>query len=189
MDLLSRDFFIRSLCFAHGLMVAHEDLLREAIPRSAGRLRAYYEQHLEEEKGHCEMLEADLASLGVAPGLDYRAAMLVGSQLYLIRHYGAQMLLGYMYVLESRAPSPELAALLTAHYGPDATRTIEWHARHDAEHTKAIAAEIQALSDPAPVWDNGAHVSRAMAAFLPQLMGESAADHDRAGAPNSLEAV
>lgn len=126
-------------------MLASEKLLEEAWEYSRDKaLRAYFLKHLLEEKNHAQWLAEDLDKLGVEKVFDYRAAMLAGTQYYLIYHRDPALLLGYMRALESWPKPLDVVDKLEAKYGQ--LKTLRYHAEHDPQHTKEIEAVISTLS-------------------------------------------
>lgn len=149
------------LCFCYRTMVASVPLLEFAIPRADGELRTYYEQHAAEERGHDEMLRADLCALGVTEvPVSHQAAQLAGSQYYLIAHDHPALLLGYMLALEKDSLTPEQVDGLSAHHSASLT-ALRHHAEHDPQHRDDLLRVIDSL-DPAlrerVMW-NERHVS------------------------------
>lgn len=147
MDLRDLDTLLGNLCFAHRMMVASAPLLEFAIPKSEGKLRAYYEKHLEEERGHDLMVKRDLKALGVEDvPQSHRAAQIAGSQYYLIAHDHPALLLGYMHALERESlPLAEVDAL-SAHHGVQLT-ALRHHCEHDPQHKLDLEKAIDALPD------------------------------------------
>lgn len=138
--LLDRDFLIRNMTFLYRVIVASAPLLEFAIARSDGPLRAYYEKHLEEERGHDEMLRADLEALGVSSiPHDYTAAQIAGAQYYFIAHFHPAMLLGYMSALESRPFSLAHIEEVEAAHGTSLT-ALRHHSTHDVQHLADLTA-------------------------------------------------
>jgi len=136
----------RNLHFLYWLMLASEDLLKKAIERAPlGRTRDYFFKHLNEERGHAAWLKGDLERMGVQITLDFEAAAIAGSQLYIITYDDPRLLLGYMHVLESWPNQFEVLERLEAEYGP--LKCLRYHMEHDPAHAKDVAAEIAALPE------------------------------------------
>jgi hypothetical protein len=116
------------------------------------QLRAYYQEHAEEEQNHGEWLLSDLASLGIArervlQRLPYPSvAALVGSQYYWIQHVHPVAYLGYLAVLESPT---EAGFLYEVHARTGIPlSSMSCHLRHaelDLTHVAELDAEIDAL--------------------------------------------
>jgi len=145
--LKNRAYLINNLSFVYRMIIASAPLLEFAMDHSGGDLWAYYEKHLDEERGHDEMLRNDLYRLGVPEiSRNHGAAALAGSQYYLIAHEHPALLLGYMSVLE-RAPLPiDTIDELEQFYGVE-FNAMRHHAQHDPEHIKEIDKQIAMQSD------------------------------------------
>jgi hypothetical protein len=148
-DLLDRETFIANLCFVYGLMVASEQLLREAVEHSKGALRAYCRDHLAEETGHEKWLAADLESAGVrvdriVPSMEIAAC--AGAQYYLVRHVCPAALLGYMATLECMPMPIERVEKLEEVHGKTLCRTLRHHAIKDVDHGREVLAMIDRAS-------------------------------------------
>lgn len=140
-------FLKANLCFLHGIVMASENLLANAIAHSNGSLKIYFSEHLQEETGHLSMVEQDLASLGVTKILNFPvAAQLAGAQYYYITHESPALLLGYMAALECNPVPLAMVDELEAAYGP--LVSIRHHATHDPEHGRELRDQIARL-DPA----------------------------------------
>ncbi len=140
---MTRENLIGNLSFIYRMIVASAPLLEFGIKRSEGDLCAYFHRHLAEETGHDEMLRDDLYRLGVRDIPRYHAAgALAGSQYYFIAHESPAMLLGYMAVLESAAPSVEIVDALEAAHMCE-LNALRHHAIHDPDHIKEINAQIE----------------------------------------------
>lgn len=134
MNVFDKNELCRFLSFAYRVMEASVPLLEFAIPKSTGELKAYYEKHLGEERGHDLMLLDDLRRLGVTDIPRFHlAAQLAGSQYYLVAHEHPALLLGYMRALESDSPPVEGIDALSAHHGTPLT-ALRHHALHDPWH-------------------------------------------------------
>lgn len=146
--MVPRPLLLSVLCFLHGTMTASEELLRTAIRKGdADDLGLYFTQHLAEECGHVEMLEADLARLGVHRILKFpAAAQLAGAQYYYIEHEHPAMLLGYMAALESNGPTSAQLDAIEAVHGP--LKCSRHHVFHDVGHAADLRAQIEALPQP-----------------------------------------
>ncbi|MEZ0111180.1 hypothetical protein ABH920_005195 [Catenulispora sp. EB89] len=127
---------------------------RGAADPLAARLHDYLVEHIDEERGHDLWLLDDLAvmhgSNGVPePSAGLAAARLVGPQYYWIEHGHPATLLGYIAVLESRAPAVWLADRLALDTGlpTEAFRTVRAHAELDGGHT----SQLDELLDDLPL--------------------------------------
>lgn len=149
---------IANLIFLHDVVVASEQLLKEAmesiglLPGSSfhDRLAEYYKTHLDEERGHVTWIRDDLNSVGVSVplALPHKLAMaMTGSQYYLLKHAHPAALLGYMAVLEGD-PTPEAAIdALEQAYGKPLLRFARFHAVKDLEHRKELFEVIDAAPE------------------------------------------
>lgn len=132
MNLSKKDNFLKNLRFMYHLMVASEDLLKEAIPISKGWLNDYYVSHIEEERGHAKWLYDDLK--GDVGDYDLTAAACAGTQYYLIKHVHPIALLGYMSVLECHPMNLEIVSELEKLHGKELCRCLRFHAENDVFH-------------------------------------------------------
>lgn len=140
-------FLKANMCFLHGLMRASEGLLYSAISHSTGDLRSWFERHLEQERGHLQMLAQDICALGITRVLSFpAAAQLAGAQYYLIEHENPALLLGYMAALEGSAPPIAQVDALEKQFGQ--LRCTRHHAEHDPGHVEEIRGEIRKLAAP-----------------------------------------
>lgn len=141
LDFRDKAVFISNLAFMYQVIVASERLLKETINESSGKLKAYLEAHLDEEREHEKWLSEDLLSAGVdvktAPLLR-TAVEMAGSQYYLIKHVNPACLLGYMLVLEGFPMPMSMVDELESLYGKGLLRTVRYHAHHDVNHSKDI---------------------------------------------------
>lgn len=145
MNLHDPDGIRHVLCFCYRTMVASVPLLEFAIPRCDGELRAYYERHAAEERGHNEMLRADLYALGITDvPIFHQAAQLAGSQYYLVAHDHPALLLGYMLSLEKDSLTPAQVDVLSEHHGVDLT-ALRHHSKHDPGHKDDLLRVIDTL--------------------------------------------
>lgn len=157
LNLADRRIFVANLLFMHALMIAFESLTETLLKRRMpANLRGFYVDHLEAERGHADMLEADLATLGAAPALDWHAAQIAGTQYYLVRHGPVEALLGYMAALECRPMLPAVVDELEAIHGPQAVRTLRLHAEADPEHGADVLGMIESLDEPETAVANAA---------------------------------
>lgn len=150
LDMSKRDVFLKNLIFMHSVMVASESLLRVAVLHSEGGLRAYFESHLEEERGHESWLADDLENAGINVAelpISPEAVAMAGSQYYLIHHVDAAALLGYMAVLECFPASEEAIDAVEAAHGEKLCRTLRYHAIHDPQHGHHL---LQVIDDLPP---------------------------------------
>lgn len=139
---------LNNLTFLYHTMRASEDLLRLAKSRANGKLKAYYTEHLEEERGHAEWLERDLKTVGIdakKTPIPREAVEMVGTQLYLIRYVGAPALLGYMALQECFPKSLDAIQGLEDKFGKDLFRTLRYHAEHDVDHGADLLKVIDQL--------------------------------------------
>lgn len=145
--LYDRQILVSAFCIVYRTIVASAPLLRFAIERSDGDLKAYYEKHLQEEVGHEDMLLDDLKRLGmeVIP-LSFVAAQLAGSAYYFIEHEHPAMLLGYMHALERNSPPVELVDDLSRFHGVE-LKALRHHAQHDPGHRADLEEMIAALPE------------------------------------------
>lgn len=125
--------------------MASAPLLEFAIARAKGELKDYYTKHLVEERGHDEMLLEDLKGLGVGSvPFNFSAALVAGSQYYLIAHEHPALLLGYMIALE-REPMPmEMVKSLEVQHGASLS-ALAHHAEHDRAHLKDLVEQFMLL--------------------------------------------
>lgn len=149
-DLSERSTFLRNLAFVYQLIIASEDLLREAESKSTASLQAYFSEHLREEAHHAEWLADDLASADIdvrALPISPEAVAMAGSQHYLIRYVDPAALLGYMVVLECFPTPIERVDALERLHGKRLCRTLRYHAVHDKSHGAELRMQIDRLSD------------------------------------------
>lgn len=144
---MTPEFLRANLCFLHGTMTASEGLLQAAIRKcDIDDLGLYFTRHLGEETGHLQMLERDLAALGVRTILQFpAAAQLAGAQYYYIEHEHPALLLGYMAALECHPPTVAQVDELEAEHGP--LVCTRHHAKHDIEHGRLLREEIAKLGE------------------------------------------
>ncbi len=141
------NFIINLMLFNYRTMIASAPLLEFAIPKAQGALRDYYAKHLEEERGHDEMLRDDLRRMEVEDiPFRFDAAELAGSQYYLIAHHDAALLLGYMHAFESESLPMSAVDDLGKHYGVEFT-SMRHHAKHDPLHRVELEQMIATLPD------------------------------------------
>ena len=145
MNLLDKKTLCHVFSFTYRTMIASVPLLEFAIPKSDGVLRAYYEQHVSEERGHDEMLKDDLLRLGVEEiPVYHEAAQIAGSQYYLIAHDHPALLLGYMHALEMESLPLDAVDALCVHHGVE-LKALRHHATHDPNHNRDIERMISSL--------------------------------------------
>ncbi|WP_194925675.1 hypothetical protein [Catenulispora pinisilvae] len=151
----------RYLAAMHQVIRASVPLMELAARRCAERgdadplsalLHDYLVEHIEEERDHDRWLLEDLAVVRddgnlPAPPAGLAAARLVGPQYYWIEHGHPVTLLGYIAVLESRAPAEWLADRLALDTGlpAEAFRTVRAHAELDGSHTGRLDAVLDDL--------------------------------------------
>lgn len=144
---MDKQAFIKQLCFVRNMMVASEPLLKFAGIQSEGALKAYFNHHLDEERGHVQILDDDLMRLGVTDiPLDARAAEVTGAQYYLIAHAHPSALLGYMAALERESHTPEVIDEIEKLCGTE-MKCIRLHTKLDAQHIKELDEQIEILPD------------------------------------------
>lgn len=156
------DRYRRYLGAMHQVIRASVPLMELAARRCAERgpedhhaaaLADYLAEHVEEERHHDRWLLEDLAALHgghapwPAPEAGPAPALLVGPQYYWIEHGHPVALLGYIAVLEGRAPAEWLAGRLAERTGlpSRAFRTVRAHAVLDGGHTAALDALLDRL--------------------------------------------
>jgi hypothetical protein len=158
-----RRIYPEFLIMAHGIVRASVPLMETAFAATraltgdavAAQLAGYFEHHIPEEREHDEWILADLEFIGVSRAQVLRrtpsptVAALVGSQYYWMLHAHPVALLGYIMMLEGYPPSPlDIEQMETATgYGPEAFRTILFHADLDTGH----GDDLDALLDSLPV--------------------------------------
>ncbi len=157
------DLYAEYLFMSHCIIRASVPLMQRARERAAelsgdpvaSIAGAYFEAHIEEERGHDDWLLEDLASLGVARAdvlnrpPSATVAALVGAQYYWIDHYHPVALLGYVALLEGYPPvASEIDDLRqrTGHRA-EAFRTLSLHGDLDPHH----GAELDAVLDSLPL--------------------------------------
>lgn len=158
--LQDRAVFHRNMVFLFHMVKGSASLLRVGMYMTTDpELRAFYAEHLEQERDHCDWLRDDLVAGGVDFGVIPREAMLmVGVQYYLLHHVSAASLLGYMASLECFPSSMEQIAALELEHGPAVMRTARRHAEEDIAHGRKILAFI----DTRPVQEHAAIHEAAM---------------------------
>lgn len=146
-DLLNKQFLTANLCWIYRLMVASAPLLEFALIHcSKGPLFDFYYKHLQEERGHDEMLAQDLVGMGVEKiPVSMSAARLAGSQYYLIAHHHPCMLLGYMQALENQSFSTAMVDELEKAHECKLS-CLRHHATHDPEHSADLELQVVSLS-------------------------------------------
>jgi Iron-containing redox enzyme len=147
----------------HNVVCATVPLMDECLRVLAGQddplsttLRAYFGEHIEEERGHDDLVLADLDALGLGPGFvrdrpPYAAAAaLVGAQYYWIRHVHPVVLLGHVLVFEGRPMATERVEQLVASTGlpADAFGSLRLHAALDVDHRQELRRLLDRLDLP-----------------------------------------
>jgi hypothetical protein len=151
-NFLDKRVLVENLCFMYHTMRASAALLAFAAEVAEGDLRRYYLAHLAEEVGHDEWLLQDLTDNRISPfPCPSEAAALAGSQYYHIAHTSPVALLGYLLVMEGFPFPLSLIEELEAQHGKTLLRTLRFHAEHDGEHYKELAALIDNLPLPEKV--------------------------------------
>lgn len=147
-DLGNRLTFLRNLLFMHRIIIASENLLEVAAAKASESLRAYYLDHLEEERRHDEWLAEDLACADIdvhSCAYDSMAVATAGAQYYLINHVDPAALLGYMAVLECFPMPLDQLEWLESIHGSKLCRTLRHHAIHDVSHAADLLAVIDSI--------------------------------------------
>lgn len=178
------------LCATHMVIRASVPLLRAASARAAElgetELGRYLDRHATEETGHDDWLHEDLTLVERSATDSLRrtpppsVAALVGAQYYWVHHHHPVALLGYVAVLEDRAPSPALIEHLrrSTGYPRAAFRTLWRHAELDPGHRDDLDRVLDGLR-PSPehqaaVGTSALFTVRAAITFLRELAGEPA---------------
>lgn len=149
-DLGNRAALVTNLVFMYQVIKASERLLVEAANESTGRLKDYYEIHLEEEREHEKWLAEDLATAGIdvnAVAPIRLAVELAGTQYYLIKHHNPASLLGYMAVLEAFPFDVALLEKLEKLHGKELLRCLRYHAINDQYHRVELLQVIDEVDD------------------------------------------
>lgn len=128
---------------------------RKTTDKLANHLYSYFEEHIEEERGHDEWILQDLEVTGFSRKsvLDIIpssiAATLVGRQYYWINDVHPAIFLGYMETLEGYPPHPDLVPFLVERtgYPCEAFRTLERHSYIDQDHRD----DLHQVIDSAPI--------------------------------------
>lgn len=167
---------IPNLIFLYHLIRASENLLSVAIAQSPpGRLKAYFEQHLEEERGHAQWLVEDLkwVDIDVAQTrVPLLAVQMAGSVYYLIYHAHPAALLGYMKVLESWPMDKARFAELGRAYPKPLLRTVNYHIDHDPQHFQDLLAIIESIPEQQRLIEDVAAMTRNyLAQAAQQILG------------------
>lgn len=154
LDLQDRKVFEANLCFVYHMIRASEGLLRVGQEVTKDKaLREFYKAHGEEEAGHADWLEADMAVGGIASvSIPREAMMMAGVQYYLLYHVNPASLLGYMAALECFPTSLGFIEELEKLHGKALCRTMRYHAEHDIAH----GAELLAFIDTRPKGEHAA---------------------------------
>jgi hypothetical protein len=159
-DGTQRGTVIKNLLFLHDVVVASEQLLEEAgqsaalLPKTPfhERLVSYFQSHVEEERGELKVLQRDLSSAGVTPGVpNPLATAMVGTQYYLLKHVHPAALLGYMAVVEGDPVSLDTVQFFERAHGKELFRFLRLHAVKDLEHREELIEVID--SSPTSVRD------------------------------------
>lgn len=144
----TKEMLATNMAFMYRLMVASEPLLERAIAScEEGPLRDYLLHHLEQERGHVDLLKTDLATLGAPDPVPryWLATLMAGAQYYLIEHEHPAALLGYMSALEGSTLSLSTVAELEAAYGP--LPCLRLHSERDPGHHAELCEQIERLPD------------------------------------------
>lgn len=142
--LKNRAFMVGNMVFLYRLIASSERLLEIAAGYAPLPLLEYYLSHLEEERGHQQMLGNDLRDMGVIDiPRSLAACQIAGSQYYLIEHEHPAALLGYMHFLESSAMSVADVDAAEALHGVKLS-CCRHHALHDPAHAAELERQIAA---------------------------------------------
>jgi hypothetical protein len=139
--LTHRDALLKNLVFSWHCMKASENLLKQAKLKSKGKLKAYFAEHLDEERGHEDWLAADLLTAGIdvhKTPIPRLAVEMVGTQYYLINHVDPAALLGYMARHECFPASLVQIELLEKVHGKELLRCARYHALNDVAHGQEL---------------------------------------------------
>ncbi|GAC1571130.1 MAG: hypothetical protein NVS3B7_00820 [Candidatus Elarobacter sp.] len=134
------------------------DRARELLTPEFAGLREYLAVHRAEECGHEQWLLDDLGALGyrraevMASQPLAETVALVGSQLYVIDFMHPAGLLGYVYVMESKPPTPTWLERIRLEAGvpSEAMTFLARHGEADLVHRRELAEILDAhFADPA----------------------------------------
>ena len=172
-NLLQRPVFQANMTFLYHMMKASESLLLIARQMTMDPfLKTYYDNHLEEERGHAQWLQRDL----IEGGFDFaaiprEAILMAGVQYYLLFHVSPASLLGYMAVLELTPMPMEQIAALEAAYGVAALRTLRYHAEHDVDHGRDLLSFIESrpTHEQAAIMESASQACYFMNAAMPDM--------------------
>lgn len=167
---------IPNLIFLYHLIRASENLLCVAIAQTPpGRLKEYFEQHLQEEQGHAQWLAEDLRCVDIDVAktqVPLLAVQMAGSVYYLIYHAHPAALLGYMRVLESWPMKKERFAELGRAYPKALLRTVNHHIEHDPQHLKDLLDIIATMPQHHALIDDVSAMTRNyLAQAAQQILG------------------
>jgi hypothetical protein len=155
---------IPNLIFLYHVMAASENLLIVALAQTSdAHLKAYFEKHIEEERGHARWLAEDLECADIkVPDTNppLIAVQMAGSLYYLIYHVHPAALLGYMRVLESWPMDKARFAQLGKNYPKTLLRTLNYHIDHDPDHLKDLLAVIESIPEHRELIDNVSIMTR-----------------------------
>jgi Iron-containing redox enzyme len=156
-DLSDPRVLTRNLLFLHDCVVATQPLMLDAAVMAmmkrgdgyCGALARYYREHCEEEAGHLQWLQDDMAALGIVPNdpPDPLAMAMIGTQYYLLKHMHPATLLGYFAVAEGEPTSLDLVAELERIHGIAGMTFIRQHAISDLEHRHDVHHMIDAAPE------------------------------------------
>ena len=129
------------LSFWYQVMIASEPLLEDSIlllkdEGFDGELKAFYREHLKEERNHATWMREDMGEHPV--NLHLGAAMLAGTQYYLIRRIHPVCLMGYMMELEGHEMDMSVVEEIERQHGKQAGRTLRLHAENDPRHIQEL---------------------------------------------------
>jgi hypothetical protein len=187
-DLAARyPYYLRAM---HNIVCATVPLMEESMRLLAAAdddplaapLLEYYGGHVDEERGHDDLVLEDLAALDLPASFVtdrppfLGATVLVGTQYYWIRHVHPVVLLGHVFVFEGFPMSEGRVDQLAATTGlPDAAfGSLHLHSALDAEHRQDLLALLDRLPIPptleAAIGLNALATIRHAAALMDELV-------------------
>ena len=148
----------------------------------AAALVPYFEEHIEEERGHDEQFLADIEFLGlsreqVLQKLPYPSLVaLIGMQYYWINHQHPVAFLGYAATIEGD-PVPETLideTIQVTQLPAEGFKTLRWHSKFDPDHTSHLDAVVDQLplseSQHSLIGVNIAHTHAKLAASVYEMI-------------------
>jgi hypothetical protein len=117
------------------------------------KLRAFFLQAIENERGHDELLLGDMGRLGISRDVAERwfpssaVTAVVGNQYFWVSQFHPAVHLGYIALLECFPPTNEsVNAMIAASGGPpEAFTTIKLHAELDVDHRQQLIRIMNAV--------------------------------------------